>query len=311
MKRLDEQSFRKAKEYLFIHGRRLEQALFNYHFENGSEDDVLDALREFQNEDGGFGNRIEPDFQLDQSSPMATTLAFQIFKELNLSSDHPMVRDGMTYLLKTYHSEKGRWHALPPEVNNVPHAPWWHYDNEKERVMVEASWGNPNAEISGYLLRYKELVPEEVATNLKGRCLAHFKALDTLDMHETFCFLRLAGELSQIERDPIIEKVKEHIPELVNLKREQWANYGMQPVQLVKGVQSPFYEMMKESVEENLDYVIEKQHSDGSWHPNWEWGQYENDWPESKELWKGILTYEKLKLLKSHGRLETQTVKSQ
>ncbi|WP_257348404.1 hypothetical protein [Pseudalkalibacillus decolorationis] len=310
MKRLDSNSFQKAKDYLFEHGRRLEQALFNYYFESGSKDDVIDALREYQNEDGGFGKKIEPDFQLDQSSPMATTIAFQVFKELDLTSDHPMVREAITYLLKNYHPEKGRWNAVPREVNDVPHAPWWHYDEAQERVMVESAWGNPNAEITGYLLRYKELVPREVSNNLRERCLAHFEGLDNLDMHETLCYLRLAEELSLSEQEKINDKIQEHIPELVNLKREQWGNYGLQPVQLADRPDSAFYEMMKESVEENLDYAIEQQENDGSWHPNWQWGQYEHDWPKAKVAWQGILTYGQLKLLKSFGRLETQSVKS-
>ncbi|MGP4081258.1 hypothetical protein ACTWQL_15225 [Pseudalkalibacillus sp. R45] len=311
MKYLDEKSFDRAKKYLLDNGRELEKALYRYHFENGSKEDVLKALKGYQNVDGGFGNRMEPDFRLEISSPMSTSIAFQIFKELEVPGDHPMVKDAMNYLLENYDQEKGRWHAVPPEVNDVPHAPWWHYDHENERVMVEEAWGNPNAELTGYLLRYKDCSPEEIRENLKSRSLTYFMELDTLrSMHETFCYLRLADELSATDRDMIIEKVREHIPELVDLKREQWSNYGMQPVQLAARPDSPFYKDMKEEVEDNLDYIIEQQQSDGTWHPNWEWGQYEQDWSKAKDEWTGILTYEKLKLLRDYGRVEKQTVQS-
>ncbi|WP_221568014.1 hypothetical protein [Alkalihalobacillus sp. TS-13] len=310
MKYLDEKSFDRAKKYLLDNGRELEKALFRYHFEDGSKEDVLSALRAYRNADGGFGNRMEPDFQLEISSPMSTSKAFQIFKELQVPGDHPMVKDALRYLLENFDQDKGRWHAVPPEVNDVPHAPWWHYDHENERVMVEAAWGNPNAELTGYLLRYKEFSPEEMHENLKSRAISHFKELDTLDMHETFCYLRLAEELDTSDREMIFDKVKEHIPELVNLKREQWPNYGMQPVQLAASPESPFYKDMKEEVGDNLDYIIEQQHSDGSWHPNWEWGQYEQDWPKAKDEWKGILTYENLKFLRDYGRVEKQAVQS-
>ncbi len=310
MKRLDKQSFHRAKEYLLTNGRELEKALFWYHFEDGSKEDVLKALKNYQNADGGFGNRMEPDFQLGISSPMVTSKAFQIFKELKVLANHPMVQEAMDFLIESYDQDQGRWHAVPPEVNDVPHAPWWHYDHENERVTVEAAWGNPNAELTGHLLHYKELSQAEIRENLEARSLTHFKALDTLDMHETFCYLRLANELSESNRDMIVEKVKEHIPELVNLNRKQWSHYGMQPVQLAEHPDSLFYKEMSEAVEANLDYIIEQQQADGSWHPNWEWGQYEEDWPKAKDEWKGILTYENLKLLKAYNRYEKQPVQS-
>ncbi|WP_261129913.1 hypothetical protein [Bacillus sp. Marseille-Q3570] len=311
MKRLDEQAFNRAKEFLLNNGRELEKALFRYHFEDGSEGDVLRALKNYQNMDGGFGRRLEPDFQLDKSSPMSTSIAFQIFKELEVPADHALVRDAMNYLVENYDHNTGRWHAVPPEVNDVPHAPWWHYDHENERVMVEEAWGNPNAELAGYFLRYKECSPEEVRENLKSRSITYFMELDTLgSMHETFCYLRFAEELSTSDRERIVEKVREHIPELVDLRREQWSNYGMQPVQLAVSPDAPFYMDMKEEVEDNLDYIIEQQQSDGSWHPNWEWGQYEQDWPKAKDEWKGILTYQNLKLLRNYGRVEKQAVQS-
>lgn len=308
MKRLTDQSFNSARTYLMENGRDLEKALFRYHFENGTKEDVLTALKEYQTEDGGFGKKMEPDFQLDSPSPMATSNAFQIFKELDIAADNSMVREAMTYLLTTYDEEKGRWHAVPAEVNDVPHAPWWHYDQENERVMVEEAWGNPNAELTGYLLRYKPLTPEDMRENLKERAITYFQELDSIDMHETFCYLRLADELSGDEQKLIFEKVQEHLPELVNMKPEQWKHYGMQPVQLADHPKSPFYEQLKDSVEDNLDYIIGEQQSDGSWHPNWEWGQYEHDWPKAKEQWKGILTYQNLKLLKKYNRIETQSV---
>ncbi|WP_349409803.1 prenyltransferase/squalene oxidase repeat-containing protein [Pseudalkalibacillus sp. SCS-8] len=308
MKRLEADSFDKARNFLMTNGRNLEKELYRFEFEAGSKEEVLEALKAYQNEDGGFGKKMEADFQLDCSSPMATSHAFQIFKALDVSGEHAMVKDAIGYLIDSYDDVNGRWHAVPPEVNDVPHAPWWHYDHEHKRVMVEAAWGNPNAELTGYLLRYSELVPKELRENLKSRSLSHFQELDTLDMHETFCYLRLADELDTEEKTLIVEKVKEHIPELVNMDREQWKHYGMQPVQLATHPQSEFYSLLEKQVEENLDYIISSQQPDGSWLPNWEWGQYEEDWLKAREQWKGILTYQNLKLLKAYDRINHQLI---
>jgi len=57
--KFDRERLKKAKDYIFMKGRRLEQCLYSFHLENGTQQQVLDALAEFQNEDGGFGHGIE------------------------------------------------------------------------------------------------------------------------------------------------------------------------------------------------------------------------------------------------------------
>lgn len=65
-------NFDRAKVFIKTKARGLERSLFEYEFENGSQESVLAELITYQNKDGGFGNGIEPDFWLPNSSPMAT-----------------------------------------------------------------------------------------------------------------------------------------------------------------------------------------------------------------------------------------------
>lgn len=41
----------------------LERAMFEFEFDNGGKEGVLEALEAYRNEDGGFGKGIEPDFR--------------------------------------------------------------------------------------------------------------------------------------------------------------------------------------------------------------------------------------------------------
>ena len=43
-----------AIKWIKEHARALEQALYRYHFESGSKEDVANALKVYQNKDGGF-----------------------------------------------------------------------------------------------------------------------------------------------------------------------------------------------------------------------------------------------------------------
>lgn len=68
MKKLSNKSYQAIRLTIEKYARPLEQSLFRYYFEQGSASDVIKELALFQNEDGGFGHGIEPDYVLEASS---------------------------------------------------------------------------------------------------------------------------------------------------------------------------------------------------------------------------------------------------
>ncbi|MCK4793901.1 MAG: hypothetical protein KAV87_59795, partial [Desulfobacteraceae bacterium] len=81
--------------------------------------------------------------------------------------------------------------------------------------------------------------------------------------------------------------------------------YVLKPLHVATSPGSPFAGMLAAEVEANLDYEIERQDEDGSWAPNWTWGDnYPEVWPEAEREWRGVLTLKMLKLLRGFGRLE-------
>jgi len=172
MKSIDEQQFQHSWLFLNTHARMLDRRLAEYYFWGGRIKDVREALKSFLNPDGGFGNSIEPDFRLQQSSPMATTIGLQYAREINLPSDDPIVQAAVRYLLTAFDPDQQRWHAVPAQINNVPHAPWWTLDVNTGRCGVEETWANPNAEIVGYLWQYRDLVPQPFLTSVTDVALA-------------------------------------------------------------------------------------------------------------------------------------------
>ena len=54
-------NFNKAKEFIYKNARPLDCARWQYLFENGSSENVLNFLAAYQNEDGGFGHALEAD----------------------------------------------------------------------------------------------------------------------------------------------------------------------------------------------------------------------------------------------------------
>ncbi len=62
---------------------------------------------------------------------------------------------------------------------------------------------------------------------------------------------------------------------------------------------------LEEDVAANLDYEISSQNEDGSWTPAWSWGEaYPDDWEKARLEWAGVITLEKLLILKNFNRIE-------
>ncbi|MFO8059217.1 MAG: hypothetical protein R6U70_00965 [Bacillota bacterium] len=66
----------------------------------------------------------------------------------------------MRYLESSYDRRRNGWYAVCRAVNSHPHAPWWHFDDEKGMIVIDQNWGNPTAELTGYLYRYRSHVRE-------------------------------------------------------------------------------------------------------------------------------------------------------
>ena len=56
------------EHYLDENARAIDVAMYNLYFRNGDASAVLAELAKYQNEDGGFGNAIEPDLRLPEST---------------------------------------------------------------------------------------------------------------------------------------------------------------------------------------------------------------------------------------------------
>ena len=102
MKLLTSDSFEKARTFVMEQGRELERRLLSYYFDDGTPAAVLSELASYQNQDGGFGNGLEPDIQLPDSSVITTTIALRILREVGATSDDEIVRKAIQYLLAEY-----------------------------------------------------------------------------------------------------------------------------------------------------------------------------------------------------------------
>jgi hypothetical protein len=119
-----------ARAFLLAHGRDIDRARYNFHFEHSiSQEELLSVLAGYQNPDGGF-TRLEVDIEAPVSNPFATELALVIMRWAGTPPDHPLLAKTVAYLEETQF-EDGSWRFVP-EVYQHGLAPWfqnWNWPN--------------------------------------------------------------------------------------------------------------------------------------------------------------------------------------
>ena len=143
--KLTNQDFDAIRRWMHRNARPLDLARWQYHFESGSAEAVLQSLSAYQNEDG-----LEADCWNPASAPMQTWAAACILRELNAPKEHPIVAGILRYLGSGAHFVDGLWQGAIPSNNDFPHAPWWTFTERSGE-----DWGyNPTASLAGFVLQY-------------------------------------------------------------------------------------------------------------------------------------------------------------
>lgn len=302
MEKLTKEAFTQAERFITEKGRNLEKARCEAFFKNGKKENVVNELKTYQNDDGGFGNWLEPDFSLPASSPIASTIAFQILDEIDCKDDE-LGWGGITYFCTTFDKERNGWYAVPREVNNFPHASWWHFDTRTKMTIIDKNWGNPSAEIVGYLYQYRAYHDLSIGALIEYAVNYLLTKEKFTSEHEIYCFIRLFNTLPQDKKRVIEKRLTEAVQSLVCTDPEEWKNYVPQPVHFVPGPDSVRFGIRKREIETNLDYLVSLIEKYGAIYPTWEWGQYGAFWEKAQVQWAVILTLQSLNILYKFNRI--------
>jgi hypothetical protein len=97
--------------------------LIDHLLEGGSGDEVVNALKAFQNPDGGFGRGLEVDIAAPDSNPFATRLAMIALLQLQDDSANLLLPSIQKWLMANQ-AEDGDWH-LSAATRAGSLAPWF------------------------------------------------------------------------------------------------------------------------------------------------------------------------------------------
>jgi hypothetical protein len=280
----------RATDFMWRAARLLERRRYAYLFLDGERQAVPEALRPYQNSDGGFGNGLEPDVRAPVSQPVPTWTALGILDETGDFTD-PMVGQICDYLLSITTAEGGVPFVLP-SVRDYPRAPWWEPDDQPSASL------NPTAAIAGLL--YKHGVRHPWLVKATTYCWSQLDALDQTspyEMRAVFPFLDYVPDRRRAEEvfDRIGPKILEqNLVALTPTAEDEThtpLNYAPRPESMARRLFSD------EVIEANLDALASAQQEDGGWPFNWlAWN------PATALEWRGVVTIEALVTLQAYGR---------
>ncbi len=313
MKMLTAPAMEEIRRWMHRNARPLELALWSQRKEGGSRDAVLGELALYQNEDGGFGNALEPDSWNPDSTPYTTRYALTVLQDLGCAQvDRPMVQRALGFLTQTEHASDLGWYFNIPTNNDHPHAPWWSWQGQSDEVESVGL----TAELAAHVLR---IAPP--SSPAYGMALGFADRLfDRFLTAEKFGDMGLGGYCALLE--VVLElglatrwdcpTLETHLRALVNASivrdHAQWLHYGVRPSNYIKNPNSLWLAGNEDILQTELDYLIDTRPVGAVWGIPWSWfdlnERYAKAFAISENWWRGIKALEAVELLSKFGRVE-------
>ena len=281
-----------AADFLLREARLLDRLRFAYRYAGGDADAVVRALLAYRNDDGGFGNALEPDIRAAASQPVPLEHALAILDEVDRFHGD-VVESACDWLAAA--GTRGGIPFVLPTVEEGPHAPWWTSSGEPSP--------NPTAGIAGLLHKRSFEHPWlGAATEYTWKALdADLDSLGPDDAISVLGFLEHVPDRDRAAR--VLDALGERIlRELVALDPSA-PGYVKSPLDFAPHPRSPARRLFDDAtIDAHLDALAARQHEDGGWPITWE--------PPSTAAgseWRGFVTLRSLDVLDGYGRVATRS----
>jgi hypothetical protein len=286
--------FAAGDRFLLNQARLLERRLFATLFLGQPGAHVIDALRGYQNDDGGFGHALEPDKRCPASLPIDVETAFQALAAAG-TADETMITRACDFLeVAAANADAGG--GVPPAfpvIEGFPRAAHW-----SEWTYVPGL--NPTAGLVGLL--YQLGIDHPWRSQGAEYCWRQLETggppADAHTLSEVLIFLAQVPDRDRADRQA--HGLAAHFADVSMLKLDPDADgYGLTPVQLAPEPGSRWRTLFTDAqIDGHLDRLLTDQQADGGWPVTWE--------PPSEAAtleWRGVVTLQALRTLTAYGRI--------
>lgn len=302
MKVLTKQQWKKMDEWMQKHARPYDRAKWNFLFNGGSKEAIVEEMLKYQNPDGGFGNGFEADVLLPLSAAIPTAEAIFQAYDYGLDCSAEWFQSVLAYFENSVQDIPKYWEDCPKEAMEYPHAPWWNYE------PCTVFNPNPCAVVASAMIRYGTTKQRELGFKIVSDCFALLKSNGFCGDHDSLNILVLIEQLMTMESplvtEEIIAAMKRRIAENTCFDSSKWNEYYFQPLEFVSSPESMWYDDVKSGIEDNINFWLDNINEQGVWNPNFSWGIDSDVARQVTENWKGYITVKRAKILKQFGRIE-------
>ena len=277
-----------AQIFLWNNARVLERHLFSFLFKAGARQNVIAALSAYQNDDGGFGNALEPDKRTPSSQPIDQEFALRIIDDVGF--DIAIAEKVCNFLMSITTNEEGVPFVLP-SVRDAPRGDWWNTEDNPPASI------NPTASIAGLLHKHKfQHGWVEKATEY---CWRKIEELQNGSEHDLLCaaiFLENVPDRDRAEK--VFQQIGEQIKKQTAFDLHA-SGYTFKPLTWAPTPDSICRSLFEDSqIDSHLKALSAGQLADGGWEISWPAVS-----PACELEYRGVVTVSALKTLKAYGYL--------
>ncbi len=299
--------YSEVRNWMYRNARQIELVLWQYCFENGTKEAVVEALMFYQNEDGGFGHALEADNWNVHSTPITTNHALSILRQIEFyDMSHPIYKGIWKYLNSEKDLLSYGWRFTVPGTEEYPHAPWWKYNEEENKK----EYFGITAELSAFILKYgdrqsviwkkaRKFADELLGLLLTRNTFGNMGIEGLIMLVDTAKAIGLSGYDYQLLTEVLAQKIKAAI----EYDTEKWSFYTARPSNYIRSPHSPFYEENAEIVNKELDYLIKTKPENDVWGITWTWfgnmEKYGACFRVSENWWKAARAVDNIQLLRN------------
>lgn len=284
-----------ARDFLWKNARLLERQRFAFLLEHGRPESVLEALLPYQNQDGGFGQGLEPDLRCPTSEPIPVWTALWILEEID-RLDAKRGKPVLSYLT-SIESPRGGVPFTLRSASEYPYGPWWETKSARPPPSL-----NPSAGIAAVLhLRHICGPWLERATAFCWRNIERMREVNPYELRVVLSFLDRVPERARARA--AFERIRPKILSSGTISLDVRAKGDVfRPLDFAPEPGLLSRELFSQRIiDRHLDALERRQGLDGGWtvgFPIWT--------PITEFEWRGVQTVENLKTLRINGRLRTR-----
>lgn len=257
-------NFENAANFIWKHGRLLERRIFEYFFFDGSKENIITSLKAYQNDDGGYGNALEPDLRAPESQPLHMEFALRTLYDCNITDLELSIR-ACEYISRHADLSSGI-PTLSKSSINYPHAVHWDHP-----LSTEPSFDRLTGLVG--LLKWQGINSPwlDAAVDVCLKNISTKKFEDAHTILTSFCLLESLPQTEQISQ--LYNKLStELLTSAKFFRMDAYSqNYGLSPLEFAPSPSSYCNGIFsKDTIIQHLNVLESQQSDDGGWPISWE-----------------------------------------